>query len=89
VILAVRENVVRVPTSALLEGGRVLVAGADGKLEERQVKTGLANWEFTEVLEGLAPASGRHLARTRRRQGRRALFGRDGKRPGRRPASER
>ncbi|MBP9803691.1 MAG: efflux RND transporter periplasmic adaptor subunit [Candidatus Accumulibacter sp.] len=54
VILAVRENVVRVPTPALLEGGRVLVAGADGRLEERQVKTGLANWEFTEVLEGLS-----------------------------------
>ena len=53
VILAVRDDVVRVPTSALLEGGRVLVAGADGKLEERQIKTGLANWEFTEVTEGL------------------------------------
>ncbi len=53
VILAVRDNVVRVPTSALLEGGRVLVAGADGKLEERRIKTGLANWEFTEVTEGL------------------------------------
>ena len=55
VILDRRENVVRVPTSALLEGGRVLVAGADGRLEERQVKTGLANWEFAEVVEGLAP----------------------------------
>jgi HlyD family secretion protein len=54
VILAVREKVVRVPSSALLEGGRVLVAGADGKLEERQIKTGLANWEYSEVLEGLA-----------------------------------
>lgn len=54
VILAVRDNVVRVPTSALLEGGRVLVAGKAGKLEERQIKTGLANWEYTEVLEGLA-----------------------------------
>ena len=53
VILAVRDDVVRVPTSALLEGGRVLVAGADGKLEERKIKTGLANWEFTEVTEGL------------------------------------
>ncbi len=53
VILAVRENVVRVPTAALLEGGRVLVAGKDGTLEERTIKTGLANWEFTEVLEGL------------------------------------
>ena len=53
VILTVRDDVVRVPTSALLEGGRVLVAGADGKLEERKIKTGLANWEFTEVTEGL------------------------------------
>ncbi len=54
VILAVRDDVVRVPTSALLEGGRVLVAGAEGLLEERTVKTGLSNWEFTEVLEGLS-----------------------------------
>lgn len=53
VILAVRNNVVRVPTSALLEGGRVLVAGTDGKLQERKLKTGLANWEYTEVLEGV------------------------------------
>lgn len=53
VILAVRDDVVRVPTSALLEGSRVLVAGAEGKLEERTIKTGLANWEFTEVTEGL------------------------------------
>ena len=54
VILAVRDDVVRVPTAALLEGGRVLIAGKDGKLEERKIRTGLANWEFTEVLEGLA-----------------------------------
>jgi HlyD family secretion protein len=54
VVLALRENVVRVPTSALQEGSRVLVAGADGTLQERKIKTGLANWEFTEVLEGLA-----------------------------------
>jgi HlyD family secretion protein len=53
VILAVREAVVRVPTSALLEGGKVLVGGADGKLEERSLKTGLANWEYTEVSAGL------------------------------------
>nr|WP_326531991.1 efflux RND transporter periplasmic adaptor subunit [Rhodoferax sp.] len=54
VVLAVRENVVRVPTSALQEGGRVLMAGTDGTLLDRKVKTGLANWEFTEVLEGLS-----------------------------------
>ena len=55
VILAVRENVVRVPTSALQEGARVLVAGADGTLQARALKTGVANWEYTEVLSGLAP----------------------------------
>ena len=54
VVLAVRDKVVRVPTSALQEGGKVLVAGPDGTLQERKIKTGLANWEFTEVLEGLA-----------------------------------
>ncbi len=54
VILALRENVLRLPTSALQEGARVLVAGADGLLQERRIKTGLANWEFTEVLEGLS-----------------------------------
>ncbi|WP_300332484.1 efflux RND transporter periplasmic adaptor subunit [Accumulibacter sp.] len=55
VVLAVRQDVVRVPTSALLEGGRVLVAASDGRLAERQVKPGLANWEYTAVLAGLAP----------------------------------
>ena len=41
------------PTSALLEGGRVLVL-ADGKLAERKVRTGVANWEYTEIVDGLA-----------------------------------
>jgi HlyD family secretion protein len=54
VILAVRENVVRVPTSAL-QGNRVLVAGADGALQARTLQPGVANWEYTEVLSGLAP----------------------------------
>ncbi|MCM8594039.1 efflux RND transporter periplasmic adaptor subunit [Accumulibacter sp.] len=55
VILATRDQVIRVPTSALLEGQRVLVAATDGRLEERVVKTGIANWEFTEVVDGLSP----------------------------------
>lgn len=54
IILAVHDKAIRVPTSSLLEGGRVLVAGPEGVLEERKIKTGLFNWEFTEVLEGLA-----------------------------------
>ncbi len=54
VILQVREDVVRIPSSAIVNGNRALVAGEDGKLVERALKIGLANWEFTEVIEGLA-----------------------------------
>jgi HlyD family secretion protein len=58
VVLEVRPGVLRVPTPALLEGGKVLVVQKDGKtnkLEERKVRTGLRNWDWTEVLDGLAP----------------------------------
>ena len=55
IVLSRRQNVLRVPTAALIEGGRVMVLNADsGTLEERKVRTGVANWEFTEILEGLA-----------------------------------
>jgi HlyD family secretion protein len=40
VVLKTRENVLRVPTAALLEGSRALVV-VDDRLEERKVKTGL------------------------------------------------
>lgn len=49
-----RANVIRIPTAALLEGNKVLVAGAgESIVEERQVRTGLSNWEYTEVADGL------------------------------------
>ena len=55
IILDGRDNVLRIPTAAIQEGGKVLLFNPDsGKLEERKIRTGLANWEFTEVLEGLA-----------------------------------
>jgi HlyD family secretion protein len=55
ILLDHHDNVLRVPTQALLEGTRVLVyRPADGILEERSLKTGLANWEQTEVLSGLS-----------------------------------
>jgi HlyD family secretion protein len=53
VILDARESVLRIPSYALLEGGRVLIVN-DGKLEEVDVKTGLRNWESTEITEGLS-----------------------------------
>nr|MBL8412496.1 efflux RND transporter periplasmic adaptor subunit [Dechloromonas sp.] len=55
IILDGRDNTLRIPTAAIQEGGRVLRYDPDsGKLEERRIRAGLANWEFTEVLDGLA-----------------------------------
>jgi HlyD family secretion protein len=55
VALEVKESVLRVPTSALREGDKLLVyRPEEGDLVERTVKTGLASWEHTEILEGLA-----------------------------------
>lgn len=55
IILEGRDKVLRIPTAALQEGSRVLVYNpGTGRLEERKVKTGLANWEYVEITEGLS-----------------------------------
>ncbi len=52
-ILDVRENVLRVPTEVIVEGGSVWVV-ADGDIaEKREIETGLGNWSWTEVTAGL------------------------------------
>jgi HlyD family secretion protein len=53
VILDVRPDVLRVPTAALMPGGKVLVLEGD-RLAERVVKTGVTNWEHSEITAGLA-----------------------------------
>jgi HlyD family secretion protein len=53
VVLATRDDALRVPTEAILEGNRVLVYD-DGVLDERTIEPGLANWEFTAVERGLS-----------------------------------
>ncbi len=54
IVVTGHDNVVRIPTPALMPGNRVLVLAASGLLEPRKIETGLANWEFTEVKTGLA-----------------------------------
>jgi HlyD family secretion protein len=56
VILSAREGVLRVPTAALLEGGKVLALDG-GRLVERSLRLGLRNWDFTEVTGGLEPGA--------------------------------
>jgi HlyD family secretion protein len=54
VILDEQDNVLRIPTEAILEGNKVLVFTADGLLEQREITTGLSNWEWTQVVDGLS-----------------------------------
>jgi HlyD family secretion protein len=53
VILSGRSDVLRVPSYALIEGGRALVVEGD-RLVAREVEIGLRNWDFSEVTAGLA-----------------------------------
>lgn len=53
IILKAHNNVLRIPTEALLEGNHVLVCHADGLIERRVIRPGLSNWRFTEVISGL------------------------------------
>lgn len=55
IVLDTRSGVLRVPTAAMMEGGKVMMLNPhSGTLEERKVKTGTANWEYTEIVEGLS-----------------------------------
>jgi HlyD family secretion protein len=54
VVVDARDSVLRIPTTALMPGNRVLVLAEGGALEERRIEAGLSNWEFTEVRNGLA-----------------------------------
>jgi len=56
VILDVRSEVVRVPTEAVMDGRRVFVFRPEpGRIAVRDVRVGLSNWDWSEVLEGVAP----------------------------------
>jgi HlyD family secretion protein len=53
ITLAQHEDVLHIPTQAVMDGGRVLILTTSGLLEERVVETGLGNWEVTEIVSGL------------------------------------
>ena len=52
IIYAKHDNVLRIPSQALLDGKHVLYYN-HGVLEDRTVNTGLANWDETEITAGL------------------------------------
>ena len=54
IVLETRENVVRVPTEAVMEDNEVYRFNrATGTLEKVTLETGLRNWNYTEVTGGL------------------------------------
>lgn len=53
VVLEARDGVPRIPTTALMQGDRVLLV-QDGRLVERSIEIGLKNWDYAEVTRGLA-----------------------------------
>jgi HlyD family secretion protein len=56
VILDVRKDVVRVPTEAIMDGRQVYVfLSLEKKIALREIRMGLSNWDWTEVMEGLSP----------------------------------
>jgi HlyD family secretion protein len=53
VVIDRHEDVLRVPAQAIRQKNKVLVLGVDDKLYERSLETGLKNWAFIEVINGL------------------------------------
>ena len=55
VILEERADTLRLPTSVILPDKTVYVFDErSGTISSRAVETGIANWEFTEIVSGLA-----------------------------------
>lgn len=56
IILDVRQNTLRIPTTAVLDGDRVFVyLPGDKVIKARTFKSGISNWYYTEVISGLKP----------------------------------
>ncbi len=54
IIIATRTNTLKIPTECILDGRKVYIyEPGDKKVHEAEVKTGLANWAFTEIISGL------------------------------------
>jgi HlyD family secretion protein len=54
VLIDEREDVLRIPSEAVIKGSEVLIRdAASGRLVKKTFTPGVSNWEYTEVLEGL------------------------------------
>ena len=54
IIIEVAEDVLRIPTQSLLDNNKVYIYRPQNRtLQEKVVRTGLSNWDNTQVVEGL------------------------------------
>ena len=54
IIVEAEPDTLRIPTQAILDGNRVYVyRKQDGRLQEKTIRTGLSNWDLTQVIDGL------------------------------------
>ena len=53
VLLDSHDNVLRIPTEAVLEGPKVWRVDQDNRLSLQEITTGISNWRWTEVTGGL------------------------------------
>ncbi len=54
VLLASKEDAVRVPTSVIMDGNQVYVYDETlDQIELREIERGISNWEYTEITRGL------------------------------------
>jgi multidrug efflux pump subunit AcrA (membrane-fusion protein) len=86
IIVASRTNVLLVPNGAVTTEGTqsyVQVISASGAIEKRAVKTGLSDWQYTEITDGLKEGEQVNVAlntassttTTTQRQGNMMFFG--------------
>ncbi len=68
VVIESQNNVLRIPTDAIMEGGRVLVFNPTTQLlSSRRISPGLSNWQMTEIRAGLH--AGEHVVTSVGRDG--------------------
>jgi HlyD family secretion protein len=67
IILERHDNVLRIPSEALLDENKVYLINAEMRLIKRTVETGLSNWRYTEITAGLA--AGDHIITSTNREG--------------------
>jgi HlyD family secretion protein len=57
IVLDSRQQVIKIPTESVLEGGYVYVLHPeDNHIERRKITPGLSNWKFTQIISGLVKA---------------------------------